>query len=177
MPDDWDGTEEMGGWADRETRREQAVAESEAHQLHLASRSLTDVAWEAMQAGHRLRFSWPGGEAVGVPSAAVGDLVVIQTETGARALNTAALSSIEIVDKKRSGGTSGDRTVESFQAWTRMVGGQHARVGVVGGRWLEGVVIATATDHILLSVHGDEVAVARSQVAAVSVAGDPFLLI
>ncbi|GBE23244.1 hypothetical protein BMS3Bbin01_02628 [bacterium BMS3Bbin01] len=174
VPDVWDEMQEVGERAERDARREQTVAEAEARKLHLATRSVTDLVWEAMQQGHRVRFSWPGGEAVGVPSAAVGDLVVIQTERGARALNTAALSAVEVTEKKASRGSPGDRTVESFVAWIRMVEGRDARVDMRGGRWYEGTVLATASDHILLrGRHGDEIAVARSQIAAISVAGDP----
>ena len=54
MPDVWDEMDEAASRAEREIRREQAAAEMEAHQLHLASRSLTYLVWEAMQQGDRV---------------------------------------------------------------------------------------------------------------------------
>jgi hypothetical protein len=57
-----------------------------------------------------------------------------------------------------------------------MVEGRQVRIQMTGGREVEGTLAATAYDHLLVrSHHGDEVALARSHVAAISVAGDPFL--
>jgi hypothetical protein len=168
--------EEAAGRVERQARREQAAAEAEARQLHLASRTLTDVVWEAMQQGHRIRLTWPGGDLTGVPSAAVGDLVVVRTEVGAAGANVPVVSSVEVVERNVDRGSAGDRTVESFVAWCRMVEGRQVRIAMLGGREVEGTLVATATDHLLVrSRHDDQMALARSQVAAVSVAGDPFL--
>jgi len=176
VPDVWDEMNEKGSGAEREARREQAAAEADAHQLRLASRSLTDVAWEAMQHGDRVRLSWSGGEATGIPSAAANDLVVIPTDDGAKAVNTSVLSTIEVTERAVTRGSAGDRTVESFVAWSRMIEGRDVRIDLVGSRSVEGTLIAVATDHLLVrGRHGSEVALARSQVAAISVAGDPFL--
>jgi hypothetical protein len=168
--------DEAAGRVEREARREQAAAEAEAHQLHLASRTLTDVAWEAMQQGHRIRLAWPGGDLTGIALAAVGDLVVVRTEIGAAAANVGVLFSVEVVERSVDRGSAGDRTVESFVAWCRMVEGRQVRAAMVGGRDVEGTLVATASDHLLVrSRSGDETALARSQLAAISVAGDPFL--
>ncbi len=176
MPDLWDEIEEADRRADREFRREQAAAEAESYQLHLASRSLTNVAWEAMQEGHRIRLAWPGGEVEGLPSAAVGDLVVIHTPHRTIAVNTRALSTVAVTERRAGTGAAGDRTVESFIAWCRMTEGREVQISVVGGHSLEGTLIANAPDHLLLQArHGDQIAVARSQTASVSVAGDPFV--
>ena len=167
--------DDAAGRMEREARREQATAEAEGRQLHLASRTLTDVAWEAMQRGDRLRVSWPGGELAGVVSAAVGDLVVIRTEVGAAGINTATVTSIEAVSGDSEHGAVGDRTVESFVAWCRMLVGQPARISVTGGRTVEGTLAAVAPDHLLIRLRGGgEVAVARTRVAVVSVAGEAF---
>lgn len=176
MPDVWDEMDEAASRAEREIRREQAAAEMDAHQLHLASRSLTYLVWEAMQQGDRVRMSWPGGSTEGVPAAAVGDLVVIQTSHRTEAVNVAAVSTVDLVERRVGPGSAGDRTVESFIAWCRMAEGRLVRIAVVGGQPVEGTLLANAADHLLVQTrHGDQVAVARSQTAAVSVAADPFL--
>ena len=176
MPDVWDEMDGVAGRVEREARREQEAAEAEARQLRLASRTLTDVAWEAMQQGRRIQLRWVGGELAGVPLAAVGDLVVIRTDEGAAGINVAVLGSVETTGEEADRGLVGDRTVESFVAWCRMIEARPVRVAVTGGRIVDGVLLAVASDHLLIrSRHGNDVAVARTQVAAVSVAGDPFL--
>lgn len=70
------------GRVERQARRDQLEEEAGAEQLRLMSRSLTEVAWEAMQQGHRIRLTWSGGETQGVPSTAVDDLVVLPVEHG-----------------------------------------------------------------------------------------------
>jgi hypothetical protein len=176
MPDVWDEMDGVAGRVERDARREQEAAEAEAQQLQLASRTLTDVAWEAMQQGRRVQLRWIGGEMAGVPLAAVGDLVVVRTDDGAAGINVAVLGSVETTGEKADRGSVGDRTVESFIAWCRMIGDRPVRVAVTGGRIVDGVLVAVASDHLLIRTrHGNDVAVTRTQVAAVSVAGDPFL--
>ena len=176
MPDVWDEIDGVTGRVEREARREQEAAEAEAQQLQLASRTLTDVAWAAMQQGRRVQLRWVGGEMAGVPIAAIGDLIVIRTDDGSAGINVIVLNSIEATGERIETGAVGDRTVESFIAWCRMVGEQQVRVAVVGGRVVDGVLVAVASDHLLVKTrHGNDVAVMQSQVAAVSVAGDLFL--
>lgn len=176
MSDVWDEMDGVAGRVEREARREQAAAEAEARQLRLASRTLTDVAWDAMQQGRRVQLRWIGGELAGVPLAAVGDLIVIRTDDGAAGINVAVLGSVETIGERAGRGSMGDRTVESFVAWCRMIGARPVRVAVVGGRLVEGALVAVGSDHLLIRTrHGDDVAVARAQVAVVSVAGDPVL--
>lgn len=178
MPDSWDEIDEAAGHVEREARREQAAAEAEALELHLASRTLTVVAWEAMQQGRRVQLRWVGGELSGVPLAAVGDLVVMRTDEGAAGVNVATLSSVETSEQKVDDGLVGDRTVESFVAWCRMVQGRPVHVSVLGGRTVDGVLVAVAPDHLMVRTRlGSDVAVTRSEVAAVSVAGDAFLAV
>ncbi len=176
MPDPWDDTEDWLAPAEREARRDQIEGEAEAHQLRLASRSLFDVAWEAMAQGHRLRLAWPGGETSGTPSAVVGDLVLLPTGEGVMAVNLLAVGIVEVIERRAGRGSSGDRTLGSLVAFCRMVEGGGVSCGLVGGRRVDGVLVATASDHLLIrTASGGEVAVARSQVATVSVAGDfPF---
>lgn len=158
---------------EREARREQAAGEAEAEKLRLASRSLADVAWEAMQQGHTIRVSWIGGDAQGVPQAATGDLVVFTTDEGMRAVNVDALLAVDVLERGVGPGSAGDRTVGSFVAWCRMAEGREVKVDLVGGRRVEGRLVATASDHLLVRTrHGGESALARGQVAAVSVVGD-----
>lgn len=178
MSDVWDEMDGVAGRVEREARREQAAIEAEARQLQLASRTLTDVAWEAMQQGRPVQLRWIGGELAGVPLAAVEDLIVMQTDDGAAGVNVAVLASVETTGERADRGSVGDRIVESFIAWCRMIDARPVKVAVVGGRFVEGVLVAVGTDHLLIRTrHGDDVAVARAQVAAVSVAGDPFLAI
>ena len=175
MSDVWEEMDGDVGRVEREARRVQEAAEAEARQLQLASRALTDVAWEAMQQGRRVQLRWVGGELAGTPLAAVGDLIVIRTDDGAAGVNVAAIGSVETTGERGDRGSVGDRIVESFVAWCRMIGDRPVRVAVTGGRLIDGVLVAVASDHLLIRTrHGSDVAVARTQVAAVSVAGDPF---
>lgn len=176
MSDVWDEMDESAGRIEREARLEQAAAEADALQLHLASRQMIEVAWTAMQQGDRIRLSWLGGSQTGVPSAAVGDLIVVATESGSAAVRVPAVSTIEVVDRRYGRGSAGDRTVESFVAWCRMIESASVTVATIGGGVVEGTLVAIAADHLLIrSGRGDEVAVARDHVAAVSVAGEPVL--
>lgn len=175
MPDVWDEMDETAGRIEREARREQAEMEADAHQLHLASRTMVEVAWASMQQGDRIRLWWVGGSVAGVPSAAVGDLIVVATESGAAGVNASVVSAIEVADRSFGRGSSGDRTVESFIALCRMVEGRPVRVHMVGGRSVEGTLVATAKDHLLLHASDGDIALARSQIAAISVAGELFL--
>lgn len=178
MSDVWDEMDEAASQAEREARREQAAAEAEALELHLASRTLTVVAWEAMQQGRRVQLRWIGGELAGVPLAAIGDLVVIHTDEGAAGVNVGALNSVEVWGEKVEDGSAGDRTVESFVAWCRMIQGRPVHVAIRGGTTIDGVLVAVAPDHLLIRTrHGNDVGAARTQVVAVSVAGDAFLAI
>lgn len=173
MPDPWDDAEEAMSRAERQARRDQVEEEAEAERLRLMKRSLTDVAWEAMQQGHRIRVAWPGGTSQGIPAAAVGDLVVLRFDQGVVAINLDAVSSLEVVERRAGPGTTGERTVESFVAFCRMAEGTHISCHVVGGDSADGTLVATATDHLYIRpTTGGALAVARSQVATVSVAGD-----
>jgi len=177
-PNPWDEAEEAMGSVERQARRDQIEGEVEARQLHLASRTLFDVAWEAMQQGHRLRLAWSGGEARGTPTAVIEDLVLLPVDQGVQAINLSAVATVEVTERRTARGSSGDRTLGSFVAFCRMAEGGTVSCEVVGGRRIEGILAATATDHLLMRTGtGDEIAVARSQVAALSVAGDfPFSL-
>lgn len=164
--------EGIGSEAEREARRERAGAEAEARELHLLSRGLVDVVREAMQAGDRVRLGWPGGETVGVPTAAVGDLVVFEASDAVRAVNLGAVATVEVVERHAAAGVVGDRTVGSFVAFTRLVAGREVTVSVVGGRSVTGTLVVTGSDHLLVRTRGgDDVAVARTGVAAVSLPG------
>ncbi len=85
---------------------------------------------------------------------------------------------MSLLDGRGGDGSSGDKTVGSFVAWTRMLESREVRVSLVGGKTLEGMLIATAADHLLVQTRsGNETAIATRAVAAVSVAGDAFLAI
>lgn len=159
--------------AERQARKDQVEEEAEAERLRLMKRSLTDVAWEAMQQGHRIRLSWPGGATQGIPATAVGDLVILRFDQGIVAVNLDAITSLEVVERRAGSGSTGERTVETFVAFCRMVEGTHVSCQMVGGGTVDGTLVATATDHLYISpASGGEVAVARSHVAAISAAGD-----
>lgn len=136
------------------------------------------MAWEAMQRGDRIRVAWLGGEVSGVPIAALGDLIVIPTETHQVGINVGSVSLVSVLDGAAGQGLTGDRTVGSFVAWTRMLEGRPVRMSMVGGEAIEATLIATAVDHLLVRTRsGNETGFATRAVAAVSVAGDPFLAI
>jgi hypothetical protein len=161
------------GPVERQARRDQIEGEAEAHQLHLAERSLVDVAWEAMQQGHRIRIAWDGGECQGVPSAALEDLVVMPADDGVLAVWIEAVTTVEVTERRVSAGSTGDRTLGSFVAYCRLVEGHHVGCHLVGGGRVDGTLTTTAQDHLYIRTgSGSEVAVARRQLAAVSVTGD-----
>jgi len=173
MRDAFDDSDDALNRAEREARRDQMAGEVEAEKLRLASRSLTDLVWEAMHRGDAVRLSWQGGEAHGVPLAAIGDLVVFATDDGVRAVNMKVVGTVEIAERGVDRGSAGDRTVGSFVAWCRMAEGREVEVDLVGGRRIEGRLEVTATDHLLVRGRGGfETGLARSQVAAISVVGD-----
>jgi hypothetical protein len=178
VPDPWDDAEAAMSRAERQARRDQVEDEAEAERLRLMKRSLTDVAWEAMQQGHRIRLTWPGGSNQGIPAAAVGDLVILRFDSGMVAVNLDVIGSLEVVERRAGSGSTGERTVESFIAFCRMAEGTHVSCQMVGGGNVGGTLVATAGDHLYIRpVTGGEAAVARTQVAAISVAGDfPFAL-
>jgi hypothetical protein len=178
MADPLDELRDEGSAVEREFRRDQAAAEAEAFQLQRATRSMVRMAWEAMQRGGRIRVAWLGGEVSGVPIAAVGDLIVVPTETHQVGINIGSVSLVSMLDGTGGEGSVGDQTVGSFVAWTRMLEGRPVRVSMVGGETIEATLIATAVDHLLVRTRsGDETAFATRAVAAVSVVGDPFLAI
>ena len=163
---------------EREFRRDQAAAEAEAFQLQRATRSMVRLAWEAMQRGDRIRVAWLGGEVSGVPLAALGDLIVVPNETHQVGINIGSIDLVSLLVGPGGDGSSGDKTVGSFVAWTRMLESREVRVSLVGGETLEGTLIATAADHLLVQTRsGNETAISTRAVAAVSVAGDAFLAI
>lgn len=173
VPDPWDEAEESMGPMERQARRDQIEGEAEAHQLHLASRTLTQVAWEAMQQGHRIRITWVGGEVLGVPATAIEDLVILPADEGIQAINLDAVSTIEVVEWRVGDGSAGDRTLGSFVALCRLVEGSPVSCDLIGGRRIAGHLAATAQDHIYIRTSsGAEVAAARSRVVALSVSGD-----
>lgn len=160
---------------EREARREQASAEAESLQLHLASRTLGDFCWEAMQGGAVLRVGWPGGKLVGDPLAAVRDLLVLKVDVGTAAVNLSVVSSITIVERRPEVATVGERDPGSFLAWCRMVESRSVRVQLVSGRTAEGTLTAVTPDHLLVATRsGDQSALAHASVAAVQVEGDPL---
>lgn len=178
MADPFDELEDPGVNVEREFRRDQAEAEADAFQLQRATRTMVKLAWEAMQRGDRIRVAWLGGEVSGVPVAALGDLIVVPTETHQTGINIGSVSVLSVLDGAGGDGSVGDRTVGSFAAWTRMLEGRPVRLSVVGGETIEATLIATAADHLLVSTRsGNETAVATRAVAAVSVVGDAFLAI
>ena len=159
--------------AERQARRDQVEDEAEAERLRLMKRSLTDVAWEAMQRGHKIRVTWLGGVNHGIPFAAIGDLVILTLDQGRLAVNLETVTSLEVVERRAGPGSTGDRMVESFVAFCRLVEGTHVTCHAVGGGRVDGTLLATATDHLYIRTGtGGEVALVRSQVAAISVVGD-----
>lgn len=176
MADPFDELKDSASAVEREFRRDQAAAEADAFQLLRATRSMVGLAWEAMQRGGRIRVAWLGGEVSGIPIAALGDLIVVPIDAHQIGINIGSASQVSMLDGPGGEGLSGDRTVGSFVAWTRMLEGRQVRVLIVGGETIDATLVATAVDHLLIRTRsGNETAVAIRAVAAVSVAGDAFL--
>lgn len=161
------------GPVERQARRDKIEGEAEARQLHLATRSLAGVAWEAMQRGDRIRITWDGGDCLGVPTTALEDLVVMPADGGVNAVNLEAVTTIEMVERRVAEGSTGDRSLGSFVAFCRLVEGSPVACQLIGGRRVDGVLVATAQDHLYIRPSsGSGMAVARPQITALSVFGD-----
>ena len=178
MPELWDEFDRLqqdSARTERGRRRDQEAAEAEAIQLHLASRTLQRVLWEAMNQGRSVVVSWPGGSAGGRVVSAIGDLAVVAGPDRQYAIQIPRVEAIEVESSSVAEGTSGDREVATFAAWLRMAEGQEVAVHTTSGATRGGVMVAVTPDHVLVRLRsGGDVAVALARVAAVSVVGEIF---
>ena len=173
--DEFDRLEEDSAREERVRRREQEAAEAEAAQLHVASRSLQRVLWEAMNQGRQAVVTWNGGRAAGRVVSAIGDLAVLAGSDRQYAIQIPRVEAIEVEPTPSVESTSGDREVATFVAWLRMAEGRHLSVHTTSGSAMNAVLVAVAPDHILLRTRSrGEVAVALAATAAVSLVGELF---
>lgn len=173
MPDLWDEAEDAMRSVERQARRDQLEGELEGYRHHLADRTIDGFVWEAMQRGDLIRMTWPGGSVRGSVVAAVDDLAIVTLESRTYAVRLPAVATVEVVESRADSGSTGDRSLGSFVALCRMVEGLPIAIDVIGGGRVDGVLLTTALDHLVLHTEaGAEIAVSLEQVAAVLVPRD-----
>ncbi len=167
----WGDLEQAAFAAERAERAERAALETEGALMHLQLRTMTRVAWEAMQRGDAIRCGWLGGSVIGVPTAAIGDLIVVDGSGARTAVNVGTLAVVSIVEQRVTPGSPGDRDLGSFAAWLAACDAEESRPRVVcrllGGDTVEGNLVVVASDHVLIQEGGGtDSAVSRSHLAA-----------
>lgn len=166
MPDLWDEAEEAMRSVERQARRDQLEGEREGYRHHLAGRTLDGFASDLMQRGDLIRIAWPGGSVRGLLKAAVADLAIVGLESRLYAVCLTAVATVEVVESRADSGSTGDRSLGSFVAFCRMVEGLSITVDLIGGEQVDGVLLATAPDHLVFQSGRGEIAVALDKVAA-----------
>lgn len=153
----------------RELEEEAAAAEHDTELLRQRRRHLTDVCYEWMARGDLVTVAAAGHRFEGHLTAAVNDLVVVETKTQTIALNTHALHFVRS-DRVGSGpGTTGDRTISSFRAYLgkyEVEGTPTRLIGAAGAFDVIGVIEASTEDHVLVrDAQGSQWALPRSLIA------------
>jgi hypothetical protein len=154
-----------------ELRQEAEEVESDAEHLRRRGRSLVDVCFEWMCRGDLVTIGVGDVEYQGRLEAAINDLVVVTTP-GLRVAVAAAAIRFVRSDRPGAGeGTTGDRSITSFQALlgSYEVERRPVRVHDAAGSFdVSGIVLATTPDHVnLQSPGGQEWILARGAIACV----------
>lgn len=133
------------------TRAEAEASEREAAQLSMRSRSLADVAFDAMSRGDTLAVTAGGKTFTGRVDYAAGDLMTLETSLGRIDVNLAGPVAIQVVERARSGGRARTAGPGSFRG--RLLEHEGARevevwAAVLAGP-LRGKVRVAARDHVV----------------------------
>lgn len=97
------------------TRAEAEASEREAAQLSMRTRSLADVAFDAMSRGDTLAVTAGGKTFTGRVGYAAGDLMTLETGTGRVDVNLAGGVAIRVMERARSGGRARPEGPGSFR--------------------------------------------------------------
>ena len=154
---------------DAEIRAEQAAYEAEAVRAEQRARSLADVARELVIRGDLVEVVVAGRTLRGTAAHAGRDLLVLDTAQGAVDVVLPAVTLLQVVRRVRDGGRQPGRGAATLRA--RMTEHEVAGVGVTvllaDGSTVDGVVAATATDHLLVAAGRGPAVVPWGAVAAV----------
>ena len=132
-------------------RAEAEASEREAAQLAMRTRSLADVAFEAMSRGDTLAVAAGGKTFTGRVGYAAGDLMTLETGLGRIDVNLAGPVAIQVVERARSGGRARAEGPGGFRG--RLLEHEGARevevwaTGLAGP--LRGKVKVAARDHVV----------------------------
>ncbi len=128
-----------------------AEAEADTEHLRKRRRSLIDVCFEWMSRGDQVTVAAAGLQYTGRLSAALNDLLVLETDHQVVAVNTSAVEFVRSEGHARVAGTSGERTAGSFRAYLGRHEVNGAPVRLIGTTFdVVGVVAACTDDHVLV---------------------------
>jgi len=152
----WSDHPDLEGVARRgrgEIRHEAEEVEHDAEHLRRRQRSVIDVCFEWMSRGDLVTIGVGDAEYQGRLEVAINDLVVLATSTLRVAIDTAAIRFARSDRPNAFEGTSGDRSVASFQAFlgSYEVDRQPVRLRDAAGSFdVTGIIQATTQDHVNL---------------------------
>ncbi|MDJ0954848.1 MAG: hypothetical protein QNJ81_14315 [Acidimicrobiia bacterium] len=144
-----------------------ASAEADTEHLRKRRRSLVDVCFEWMSRGDQVTVSAAGSQYTGRLSAALNDLLVLETNDRVVAVNTGAVEFARSDGQARFPGTSGERAVASFRAYLGRHEVDGTPVRLVGATFdIVALVEACSDDHVLArDEHGVEWALPQQVIA------------
>ncbi len=127
-----------------------ASAEADTEHLRKRRRSLIDVCFEWMSRGDQVTVAAAGSQHTGRLSAALNDLLVLETTDQVVAANTKAVDFVRSDEPAHFPGTSGERTIGSFRAYLGRHEVEGTSVRLVGATFdIVAVVEACTDDHVL----------------------------
>ena len=162
-PFDWSLARRM----EARLRREFETAESEAALLAARRRRLTDVAWEASQAGKQVIVRVGSRQVGGKPLYARNDLMSLETANGRVDVYLPNIDAMSVTPSS-AGGRSVRKEVETFAARIAMLQLTRERVEIVcrgGEARFDGTIEYVARDHVALAGPRGEVLVALEAIA------------
>jgi len=170
----WSEHPDLEGVARRgrgEIRQEAEDVESDAEHLRRRRRSLVEVCFEWMSRGDLVTIGVGATEYQGSLVAAINDLVILTTPVLRVAIDAGAVHFARSDRPAAHEGSSGERTIGSFQALlgSYEVEGRPVRLRDAGGSFdVTGTVTATTADHVdVRDGDGREWVLARGAVTCV----------
>ncbi len=134
-----------------ELEHETATAEFETELLRKRRRSLIDVCFEWMSRGDLVTVSVVGSHFQGRLTAAVNDLLVVQTKTIEISVSLPQASHVRSDQRGTFEGTSGERSASSFRAQLGRCEIDGTPVRLVGREFdVTGIIDASTDDHALV---------------------------
>ena len=155
-----------------EFRRDAEEGERLAAQAAMRDRTLSAVAQELMQRGDTVAVALPGRTFTGTVTHAASGLMTLRTRTGVVDINLATPLHLHVVERVRSGGSSGERDPATFRG--RLL--EHELAGhllecgsTVVADVVRGRLVAVGLDHVVLRAEdGVEVVIPTAALAYVA---------